>query len=288
LELSIDHWYALVLDYTNTRPDLAFAVSQAARFTKFRSNFISRKPRTAAPPKPKLKADKRKHEDAYFTVVLPPIDSDWKEAGAEVIAQFTSMTDHFLRKDAKALIHPWDGSGVNLTKKTDRVRSKLQATRYASNTLFTKQGHATTFRIRVSLDVLPSLLELESPETGMYIRYDHIQEKERTCIGFLVGAHPDAVNLEDMAASHEIHSVLTGLKVVCEERDINISSSETKIPWKMRTKAIHIIVGATQAVDARDRYNRVFGSRNEGDYPQGMKLRFVPDISDNRFPEFSK
>jgi hypothetical protein len=87
-----------------------------------------------------------------------------------------------------------------------------------------------------------------------------------------------------MRTSHENHSILKGLKIMCEERTINLSSAKQIIPFKMQVQAIYIIVGASQAVDARDRHNRVFGSRNEGDYPQGIKLRFVPDIADARFP----
>jgi hypothetical protein len=87
-----------------------------------------------------------------------------------------------------------------------------------------------------------------------------------------------------MRASHENHSVLFGLKIICEDRTINLSSAATKIPCKLRTQAIHIIVGAKQAADARDRCNWVFGSRKEGGHPQGMKLRFMPDVADTRFP----
>jgi hypothetical protein len=250
---------------------------------KSRSLFLARGPRLAAPVKLKAKADKRKHEDVYYSVECPPIDSDWKEAGAEITAHFVAMVEHIVSKDKKAIIHPWDSSGSDLSKKSDKVKSKQQARRYVNNSMFVRQGFETKFRIRVSHDVLPSLMELNSNE-GLIIEHDHIQEKERTCIGFLVGANPDAANLEDMRASHENHSVLFGLKVLCEDRTINLSSADQKIPFKLRTQAIHIIVGAKQAVDARDRYNRVFGSRKEGGYPQGMKLRFVPDVADARFP----
>jgi hypothetical protein len=118
----------------------------------------------------------------------------------------------------------------------------------------------------------------------MMIEHDHIQETERSVIGFLVGSNPEAANLEDMRDSHENHSVLFGLNILCEERSINLASAMLKIPFKLQTKAIHILVGSKQAIDARDRYNRVFGSRNKGGFPQGLQMRFVPDIADARFP----
>lgn len=58
----------------------------------------------------------------------------------------------------------------------------------------------------------------------------------------------------------------------------------TEIPFKLQTKVIYILVGAKQAVDAKDRYNRVFGSRNEGGFPQDLEIRFLPDIADASFP----
>ena len=251
---------------------------------KTRSLFLSRGPRKIAQAKSIPKADKRKHQDVFYSVELPPIDSDWKESGAELTAQFVTMTEHFLNKDKKALIHQWDSSGGALSKKSTPIKSKQQARRFVNNSLFLRQGFETKIRIRVSHDVLPSLFEIYSSDSGMLISHDHIQEKERSVIGFLVGSCPEAINLADMRTSHENHSVLFGLKIMCEERSINLASQVLKIPFKLQTKAIHILVGAKQAPDARDRYNRVFGSRNEGGYPQGLHMRFVPDVADPRFP----
>jgi hypothetical protein len=183
---------------------------------KSRSLFLSRGPRKPAPVKDKPEADKRKHEDIYYSIELPPIDSDWKEAGAELTSQFVAMVDTIFTKDKKALIHQWEVPGGALSKKSVPVKSKQQARRFVNNSLFVRQGFETKFRIRVSHGVLPALLELNSPETGMMIEHDHIQEKERSVIGFLVGSNPEAANLEDVRDSHENHSVLFGLKILCE------------------------------------------------------------------------
>jgi hypothetical protein len=47
---------------------------------------------------------------------------------------------------------------------------------------------------------------------------------------------------------------------------------------------VHILARESQAIEARDIYNQVYGSRNVGGFPQGIHMRFVPDISDSRFP----
>jgi hypothetical protein len=250
---------------------------------KSRSLFISRSVRKPIPAKAKIKTEQRNHEDVYYSVECAPIDSDWKEAGAEITAHFAEVIEHIFKKDIKAIVHPWDSSGAPLSKKSDAIKNKIQVKRYV-NSLWIRQGFSTKFRMRISHDVIPSLLELASEAKSLYIEHDHIQEKERTIIGFLVGSSPDAANLEDMREAHENHSVLYGLKLLAQDQAIKLVPGKNNIPWKLQTKAVHILVGASQAVDARDRYNRVFGSRNEGGYPQGLQMRFVPDISDARFP----
>ena len=103
--------------------------------TKSHSLFLSRGPRKAAPIKVKAKADKRKYMDVCCSVECPPIDSEWKEAGAELTSHFVSMVDHLLNKDRKALIHPWEGAGASLSKKSQPVKSKNQAKRFVNNAL---------------------------------------------------------------------------------------------------------------------------------------------------------
>ena len=241
---------------------------------KSRSLFISRGVRPPFKPREKNKIDRRKHEDVFYSIECPPLDSEWSDASAEITAHFVEIVDHFLSKDRKSIIHPWDSSGSAITKKTDPVKNKTQIRRFVNN----------LFRMRVSHDALPSLMELNSEDQMIMIEHDHIQEKDMTTIGFLVGSSPAAANLEDMREAHENHSVLFGLKIIAKEQAVKLAPGKNTIPYKLQTKAIHILVGASQAVDARDRYNKVFGSRNAGGYPQGLQMRFVPDISDARFP----
>jgi hypothetical protein len=253
--------------------------------TKSTGLFISR---SARPLKPvtRPKADARKHENVYYSVEFPDLDSDWKsqEASVEITETFNDMVQHILDKDKKALIHMWDlgSASGSLSKKSDPVKSKHQAKKYASQ-LWLRTGFTTKFRMRVSHDVLPSLLELHSPK-GLVIERDHIQEKDLTIIGFLVGSCPASANLEDMQEAHENHPILHGLKIVAEVKPIKLAPGKNLIPWPLQVKAIHILVGESQSVQARDLYNKVFGSRNLGGYPQALEMRFVPDISDPRFP----
>jgi hypothetical protein len=217
-------------------------------------------------------------------VILPELVSDWKEGGAEAVGYFNYLSDHIFTKDKKAIIHIWnsENTGGTLTRKSDPLKNKSQITKFASQ-LFLRTGSKTEFRLRISHDVIPTLLELDSDTNGQ-ISHDHIQEKLRTIIGFLVGSSPETANLEDMREAHEHHPVLRGLKVLMQAQPIKLAPGKNAIPYKQQVSAVHVLVGESQSIDARARYSKVYGSRNEGGYPQGTPMRYVPDISDSRFP----
>lgn len=245
--------------------------------------FLSRAART---PNEKLKSKSiRKYDEVFFTVLTPPMDSDWKDGGPEITSYFNDIMEHIFDKDKKAIIHLWSGkSGSHLNKKSEPLKNRIQVKKYASS-LFLRQGFPVEFRLLVSHDVHRSKLALECHETiGFSVEYDHIQEKTRTTIGFLVGSSPASANLDDMREAHEKHPTLFGLKLLAKSQSIKLASGRNMIPWEQQVKAVHIIVGESQATSARDLYNQVYGSRNVGGFPQGIHMRFVPDISDARFP----
>ena len=182
------------------------------------------------------------------------------------------------------MIHIWNGrSGQILTKKSEPLTNKIQVKKYASQ-LFLRQGFPVIFRLRISHDVNPRKLIANNHSDGLHIKQDHIQERDLTIIGFLVGSSPSAANLDDMQEAHEHHPILSGLKILATVQAIKLASGKNMIPWDQQVKAVHIQVGESQAISARDIYNQVYGSRNIGGYPQGINMRFVPDISDARFP----
>jgi uncharacterized linocin/CFP29 family protein len=129
------------------------------------------------------------------------------------------MAQSIFDKDKKAIIHMWDmaSSSSRLLKKSEPVKNKMQVKKYASQ-LWLRTGFETKFRLSVSHDVVPSLLELHSSK-GMVIEHDHIQEKDRTIIGFLVGSSPASANLTDMREAHENHPILHGLRLLLRWRN---------------------------------------------------------------------
>jgi hypothetical protein len=245
--------------------------------------FISRsahKPATGTKPK----ADDRKYQDIYYTVTTPPMDSGWKEGGPEITVYFNNIFEHIIDKDKKALIHQWKGKdGGRLSKHSAKLSYRLQVAKYC-NSLFLKQGSPVVFRIRVSHDVHPSKIIIDNVNEGLHLEKDHIQERDLTVIGYLVGSSPAAANLKDMQESHENHPILNGLKIEARVQAIKLTSGKNLIPYELQVRAVHIIVGESQANIARDKYNQVFGSRNVGGFPQAIHMRFIPDISDSRFP----
>jgi hypothetical protein len=244
--------------------------------------FISRPPRKFVPPV-KPKADARKHEAVYYTVILQEIEVDWRDAGPAAIASFLEVTDHIFAKDKKARILGFQNDSVApFTKKSVPMKTKSALKRYFSNGFF-QTGKRPVGRIRVSHDIEPGLIEIEE---GIQFSVTHevIQEKDKTNIGFLVGSMPNVANLEDMREAHGNHIILKSLKMVLVNEPIKLTSGKSPIAWKEQVSAIHILVGESQSILARTKYNEVYGSRNKGGYPQGVQMRFVPAIDDQRYP----
>jgi hypothetical protein len=204
--------------------------------------FISRSARKILPPK-KAKADTRKHENQFFTLSLPALNSDWEEGGPKAVGYVNELTDYIFTKDKKAIIHFWasDQAGGTLTRKSDALKNKNQIQKFASQ-FFLRTGAETEFRLRISHDDLPTLLELDSDTQGRIV-HDHIQEKQRTIIGSLVGSSPDSANLEDLGEAHELHPVLHGLRLIAIAQAIKLAPGKNAIPWKQQVHAVHILVG---------------------------------------------
>ena len=230
------------------------------------------------------KSEVLKYQDVYYTVTTPPMEAQWKEGGIELTANFNHIFDHIIDIDKKALVHQWQGKGGNkLSKNSSKLLNRMQVKKYCKG-LFLRQGFPVVFRIRVSHDLHPSKLIVNNANEGLHLEKDHIQELDQTIIGYLVGSSPAAANLKDIQESHENHPTLNGLKLEARVQAIKLTSGKNLIPWELQVRVIHIVVGESQANSARDKYNQVFGSRNVGGFPQAVNMRFVPDISDSRFP----
>jgi hypothetical protein len=96
---------------------------------------------------------------------------------------------------------------------------------------------------------------------------------------------PNVANLEDMREAHGNHSLLKSLMIVLANEPIKLTSGKSPIAWKEQVAAIYILVGESQSILACTKYNKVYGSRNKGGYPQGVKMRFVPAIDDQRYSD---
>jgi hypothetical protein len=202
--------------------------------------FISRPPRKFVQPV-KPKADARKHEAIYYTVTLPEIEVDWRDAGPAAIAAFIEVTNHIFAKDKKArIIGLQNDSVAPFTKKSVPMKTKSALKRYFRNGFF-QTGKRPVGRIRVSYDVEPGLIEIEEG-IQFSVTYEVIQEKDKTNIGFLVGSMPNVANLEDMQEAQGNHSVLKSLKMVLSNEPIKLTSGKSPIAWKEQVAAVTILV----------------------------------------------
>ena len=161
---------------SSTKKPLDLFILQAARIL----NVITRP-----------KSEVRKYQDVYYTVTTPLMEAQWKEGGAELTANFNHIFDHIIEKDKKAMIHQWQGKeGGKLNKNSSQLLYRIQVKKYC-NSFFLKQGFPVVFRIRVSHeDVHPSKLIVDNANESLHFEKDHIQELDRTIIGYLVGSSP--------------------------------------------------------------------------------------------------
>jgi hypothetical protein len=212
------------------------------------------------------------------------VDSGWKEGGPEIAVHFKNIFEHIVDKDKKALIHQWKGKdGNRLSKHSAKLSHRLQVAKHCDS-LFLKQGSPVVFWIRVSHDAHASKLIIDNVNEGLHLEKDHVQERDLAVIGCLVGSSPAAANLKDMQESHENHPILNGLKIEARVQAIKLTSGKNLIPCELQVRAVHVVVGESQANIARDKHNQVFGSRNVGGFPQATHMRFAPDVLDSRFP----
>ncbi len=87
-----------------------------------------------------------------------------------------------------------------------------------------------------------------------------------------------------MREAHGNHSLLKSLMIVLANEPIKLTSGKSPIAWKEQVAAIYILVGESQSILACTKYNKVYGSRNKGGYPQQeVQMRFVPAIDNHRY-----
>jgi hypothetical protein len=102
---------------------------------KFKGLFLTRGRRQPKPVKVKAKAEKRTHEDGCYTVGCPPIDSDWKDAGAELVAHFVFMTEHFFPRTRRVFCTFGSLPEVLCLSPRSRRKSRPKLTQRSTSTI---------------------------------------------------------------------------------------------------------------------------------------------------------
>jgi hypothetical protein len=245
--------------------------------------FIYRPPRKFA-PKVQTTKDARKYEATFYTITLSEVEVFWRKAVAPTVDSLKKLTDHIFSKDrgARILAFSDDSAEPHIKTSLPFEKSNGVLTKFLSK-VFLKEGFRPTARIRIAHDVEPGVLETEDG-SKFSVTLDAIQEREKVCIGFLVGSMPHATNYKDMREAHAGHPTLQSIRMTLSSEPIKLTSGKSPIDWNQQVKAVHIWVGKSQAMIARAKYNEVFGSRNTGGYPQGVKMRFALAINDPSYP----
>jgi hypothetical protein len=271
----------------DSAPASAFRFSEDTKAAKKPGNrlFISK-----AKPKVKdttLKMSKRKF-NGYYKVKLPATVNPFGTlALAETTTHFANLCDAIWSIDKKAEVLPWynTNSVKALTKGNEALKTKEQLNKYTPS-VYIEQGKNTWLRFNIAHDVAKEkFIETEAfSNAQLQVSYDKVQAKKPVVWGWMLGGIPETANLNDMKEACENHPLLKEFQIEARVQVIRVFAGKQNTPVHLQVKAIHIIGDDLLTAKGRKAFNKVFGSRNEGGFPQQRIMRFIPHIADPRFP----
>lgn len=115
----------------------------------------------------------------------------------------------------------------------------------------------------------------------MFGAVDRIQAQKSACAGWLLGSHP-TTDCRTLEQALKLHSKLEKLQLEVRYQAIKLDNSQ-KVPYEQLVKACHIHTDYDTVHQVRSILNKIYGhSNNNGDYPLGKNMRFVPHVADVR------
>jgi hypothetical protein len=186
--------------------------------------------------------------------------------------------------DSKLVVYPWkkgfeDGKPIQAGK---TFPSNRDAFAEFTERIFLKRGENVWIRLHVghnkSLAVLKENKMLDHfRQKDMLVYKDNLQVKTTAKAGWLLGSHATVLNPRDLEEA---------LSLLPEMKDIPI---EIRIDWividkgdKLGLKAAHVLCEWENTLLCRRTLNKIYGKKVDG-YPLGRNMRFVPNITDQRF-----
>jgi hypothetical protein len=232
----------------------------------------------------------RKHKFYIKTKLPKVINKDDAEAEAEVVKAFSAMIQRFLHLDSRAVILPWnDKKHVKpITEGKTLPKTRDQMEQYVDR-VFIQHNKSAYCRIKVSFDVDEDRFFGDTDwfsGKGCWYEKDFLQVKIITCGGWFVGSVAMAGgNVKDFSEAVSQHPLLVskGIQVEIRTHAIKIEQQE-KLKQEDMVKALHVYGDYNKMATIRDVIRRIYREGVKKGYPLGVKMRFVPNIADPRYP----
>jgi hypothetical protein len=232
----------------------------------------------------------RKHK-LYIKTKLPKVMSkDDAEAEAEVVKAFVGIIQRLFLLDSRAVILPWnDRKHVKpITEGKSLPKSRDQMEQYVDR-VFIQHNKAAYCRIKVSFDIDEDLFFGDTDwfsGKGCWYEKDFLQVKIITCAGWFVGSVAyQGGNVKDFSEAISQHPLLVSKNIQVEVRThaIKIEQQE-KLKKEDIVKALHVYGDYNKMATIREVLRRIYREGLTKGYPLGVKMRFVPNIADPRYP----
>jgi hypothetical protein len=186
--------------------------------------------------------------------------------------------------DPKLVVYPWkkgseDGKPIQSGK---AFPSNRDAFAEFTERVFLKRGENVWIRLHVGHNKNLAVLKEDKMtshfrQKDMLVYKDNLQVKTTAKAGWLLGSHSTVLNPRDLEEALALLPEMKNIPVEIRMDWITVTKGD-----KLGLKAAHILCEWENTLLCRRSLNQIYGKKVEG-YPLGRNMRFVPNITDQRF-----
>ncbi len=228
----------------------------------------------------------------FVKIKLPGVwTRPFVEADSEISEKFGILLEMIFAIDDKAILLPWNPNakvkGISSKMSNVNIDNRGTALMYCDN-LFITVNRPSWIRIRIAHDCSVEEWDDADHKTefktkDMFLGVDRLQVQKTACAGWLLGSH-QSMDPRTLEESLKNHPLLSGLQLEARWQGIKLKN-KSKIPNDQIIKAFHIHTDYATIARVKTVLNRIYGTSNGNkQYPLGKVMRFVPQVSDTRFP----
>jgi hypothetical protein len=227
----------------------------------------------------------------FIKTKMPKVTcKDDAEAENEVLQAFNGMIQRLIHLDRRVVIFPWnDRKSVKpLTDGKELPKSRAQMELYVDR-VYIQYNKSAYCRIKVGFDKEEDQFFGDNDwftGKGYWYEKDALQVKIISNAGWFVGSIAvQETNVKDVAEAINQHPLIIqkGLQVEIRSHAVRIEQQE-KIKQEDMVKALNVYGDYNRMATIRSVLMKIYKEGNKKGFPLGIKMRFVPNIADPRYP----